>query len=178
MASPRWRLREFTARPPRRRRDARVDFRAGPDASPTSRVRIRLPCSIVKVRSADVTSMLEPGSRLVIWASQSSRAARASKARSATWNLANDNSTPYTRLRLGNCKNACNATFPVPHPKSYTEEARAASRCLASKALWTPRGSNSPYNNDPRSSVALLRSSSVTQTCPSVLWPVSCVRPP
>ena len=34
-------------------------------ASPASRVRIRLPCSIMRVRSFDVTSMLEPGSRRV-----------------------------------------------------------------------------------------------------------------
>ena len=51
--------------PPRRRRDARVDFRAAQDASPTSRVRIRLPCSTINVLSAVVTSMEEPGSRLV-----------------------------------------------------------------------------------------------------------------
>ena len=43
-----------------------VDSHAAPDASPTSRVRIKLPCSTVNVRSALVTSMLEPGSRLVI----------------------------------------------------------------------------------------------------------------
>ena len=35
------------------------------DASPASRVRMRLPCSIVNVWSPDVTSMEEPGSRRV-----------------------------------------------------------------------------------------------------------------